>query len=50
VVLVPVMGGDFHAAYLIVLFLCWVPNLAVVELILRRQYSAVRSAVVEPVR
>jgi uncharacterized membrane protein len=37
--LVPVMGGDFRAAYLIVPFLCWVPNLAVAELILRRQRS-----------
>ena len=50
VVLVPVMGGDFRAAYLIVPFLCWVPNLAVVELILRRQRSAAPGAVVEPVR
>lgn len=36
IVLVP-LTGDFHSAYVIVPFLCWVPNLAVVELLLRRR-------------
>jgi hypothetical protein len=29
--------GDFHSAYLLVPFLSWVPNLVVVELLLRRR-------------
>ena len=33
--LVPLLG-DFRSAYLLVPFLCWVPNLVVVELLLRR--------------
>ena len=33
--LIPLLG-DFHSAYLLVPFLCWVPNLVVVELLLRR--------------
>ena len=36
VVLIPLLGGDFLRAYVIVPFLCWVPNLAIVELLLRR--------------
>jgi uncharacterized membrane protein len=28
--------GEFHSAYLLVPFLCWVPNLVLVELLLRR--------------
>ena len=35
VALIPLLG-DFHSAYLLVPFLCWVPNLVVVELLLRR--------------
>ena len=35
-ILVPATGGDFLAAYAIVPFLCWVPNLAVAEWLLRR--------------
>ncbi len=31
-----ILLGDFHSAYLLVPFLSWVPNLIVVELILRR--------------
>lgn len=34
-VLIPLLG-DFRSAYLLVPFLCWVPNLVVVELLLRR--------------
>jgi uncharacterized membrane protein len=33
--LIPLLG-DFRSAYLLVPFLCWVPNLVVVELLLRR--------------
>jgi uncharacterized membrane protein len=33
--LIPLLG-DFHSAYLLVPFLSWVPNLIVVELLLRR--------------
>jgi uncharacterized membrane protein len=33
--LIPLLG-DFHSAYLLVPFLSWVPNLVVVELLLRR--------------
>jgi uncharacterized membrane protein len=40
-VLVPVMGGDLLAAYQLVPFLCWVPNLVVAELVLRRRPAAV---------
>lgn len=36
VALIPLFDGDFLTAYLFVPFLCWVPNLIVVELILRR--------------
>ena len=35
IVLIPVLG-DFHSAYLLIPFLSWVPNLVVVELLLRR--------------
>ncbi|MGD9529667.1 DUF2306 domain-containing protein [Pseudonocardia sp.] len=38
-VLIPLLGG-FAAAYVLVPFLCWVPNLAVAELVLRRRSSA----------
>jgi hypothetical protein len=34
--LIPVLG-DFGSAYALVPFLCWVPNLLVVEWLLRRQ-------------
>jgi uncharacterized membrane protein len=34
--LVPLFGGDFVRAYALVPFLSWVPNLVVVELLLRR--------------
>ena len=34
-VLIPLLG-DFRSAYLVVPFLCWVPSLLVVELLLRR--------------
>jgi uncharacterized membrane protein len=43
-VLVPVLGGDFLAAYAIVPFLCWVPNLVVVEMLLRRHGGAAPAA------
>ena len=33
--LIPLLG-DFRSAYVLVPFLCWVPNLVVVELLLRR--------------
>ena len=33
--LIPLLG-DFHRAYVLVPFLCWVPNLVVVELLLAR--------------
>lgn len=39
IALIPVLG-DFHGAHLLVPFLSWVPNLIVVELILRRQRDA----------
>jgi hypothetical protein len=39
VALIPLLG-DFHSAYLLVPFLCWVPNLVVVELLLRRETGA----------
>lgn len=35
-VLMVSLGGDFRTAYAIVPFLCWVPNLVVAELLLRR--------------
>jgi uncharacterized membrane protein len=37
--LIPLLG-DFRSAYLLVPFLCWVPNLVVVELLLRRHPHA----------
>ena len=37
--LIPLLG-DFRSAYLLVPFLCWVPNLVVVELLLRRRTPA----------
>jgi uncharacterized membrane protein len=37
IVLIPLLGGDFLRAYVIVPFLSWVPNLVVVELLLRRE-------------
>jgi uncharacterized membrane protein len=40
VVLIPLLGGDFLRAYVIVPFLCWVPNLVVVELLLRGRTAA----------
>lgn len=46
-VLVPVLGGDFRAAYLIVPFLCWVPNLVVTEMLLRKHMSSVLSREVD---
>lgn len=36
-VLIQVFDGDFPRAYSYVPFLCWVPNLLVVELVLRRR-------------
>lgn len=36
IALIPLLGGDFLPAYYVVPFLSWVPNLIVVELILRR--------------
>jgi uncharacterized membrane protein len=41
-VLIPLLG-DFASAYVIVPFLCWVPNLLVVEWLLRRQPTAIAS-------
>jgi hypothetical protein len=35
IALVPLLG-DFHSAYVLVPFLSWVPNLLVVEWLLRR--------------
>jgi uncharacterized membrane protein len=35
-VLIPLLDGDFMRAYLLTPFLCWVPNLVVAELVLRR--------------
>jgi uncharacterized membrane protein len=35
-VLIPVLG-DFRSAYVLVPFLCWVPNLVLVELLIRRR-------------
>jgi uncharacterized membrane protein len=46
-VLVPVLGGDFRAAYLIVPFLCWVPNLVVTEMLLRKHMSSILSREVD---
>lgn len=46
-VLVPVLGGDFRAAYLIVPFLCWVPNLVVTEMLLRKHISSILSREVD---
>ena len=46
-VLVPVLGGDFRAAYLIVPFLCWVPNLVVIEMLLRKHMSSILSREVD---
>jgi uncharacterized membrane protein YozB (DUF420 family) len=37
IVLIPLLGGDFLAAYLFTPFLSWVPNLVVAEFLLRRQ-------------
>lgn len=39
VALVVLFDGDFLRAYVLVPFLCWVPNLLVVELLLRRERS-----------
>jgi hypothetical protein len=39
IVLIPLLG-DFRSAYLLVPFLCWVPNLAVIEWVLRRPAAA----------
>ena len=36
IALIPVLG-DFGSAYVLVPFLCWVPNLLVVEWLLRRR-------------
>jgi uncharacterized membrane protein len=41
-VLIPLLG-DFASAYAVVPFLCWVPNLVVVELLLRRSRTAIAS-------
>jgi uncharacterized membrane protein len=43
-VLVPLLGGDFPAAYVLVPFLSWVPNLVVVELLLRRYRTSLPSS------
>jgi hypothetical protein len=40
--LIPLLG-DFRSAYLVVPFLCWVPNLVVVEPIIRRRRPEHRS-------
>jgi len=40
IALIPLLGDDFLRAYVIVPFLCWVPNLAAVELLLWRERSA----------
>lgn len=47
-VLVP-LTGDFHSAYVIVPFLAWVPNLIVVELMLRRPLAPGDGQVTHPV-
>ena len=39
IVLIPLLDGDFLRAYLFTSFLCWVPNLVVAELLLRRDAS-----------
>jgi len=39
IVLIPLLDGDFLRAYLFTPFLCWVPNLVVAELLLRRDAS-----------
>ena len=41
-VLIPLLG-DFASAYAVVPFLCWVPNLVVVELLLRRSRTDIAS-------
>jgi uncharacterized membrane protein YozB (DUF420 family) len=41
IVLIPLLGGDFLRAYLFTPFLCWVPNLVIAELLLRRTSTAV---------
>ncbi len=38
-VLIPLLDGDFLRAYVFTPFLCWVPNLVVAELLLRRDAS-----------
>ena len=42
IALIPLLG-DFSSAYAVVPFLCWVPNLVVVELLLRRSRTDIAS-------
>jgi uncharacterized membrane protein len=42
IALIPLLG-DFGSAYAVVPFLCWVPNLVVVELLLRRSPTVIAS-------
>jgi Predicted membrane protein (DUF2306) len=42
IALIPLLG-DFASAYALVPFLCWVPNLVVVELLLRRSRTDIAS-------
>jgi uncharacterized membrane protein len=46
-VLIPLLG-DFRSAYALVPFLCWVPNLVAVELIIRRRPPEGRSSAARP--
>jgi uncharacterized membrane protein len=41
IVLIPLLGDDFLRAYLFTPFLCWVPNLVIAELLLRRTRTAI---------
>jgi uncharacterized membrane protein len=41
IVLIPLLGGDFLSAYLLTPFLCWVPNLVIAEVLLRRTSTTI---------